>query len=89
MSFKEYLQEAKELTIDVDFGPMVDVTDKLLKDYSRKFKVKFSKPKGPTAGGPPVTSVDMTGKKENLIKFLNDEFGYDSSDIKEYYPELG
>lgn len=69
----------KKMTIDVD---LVDL-DSDIKKAMKKFKVS-AKWNGATSN-----SADLTGKKEDLIKYLtSDYYGLEMEDVEEMWPEL-
>ena len=77
-NFKEYVDEGKKITIDVDYSWGEDsATMKEFDRMNKRFKVKVKE-----TGN---TSADVTGTKEDLIKWL-DAAGYD--DLEELYPIL-
>lgn len=83
-TFKEFIElnEAKQLTINLDTQLSPDELNKEAKFAKRKFNVIFKNIKD--------GEFDVTGKKEDLVKYVTAEDGYDMAmyDAEEIFPEL-
>lgn len=83
-TFKEFIElnEAKQLTINLDtFYSKAELSD-VAKDAKRRYNVIFKNIKD--------GEFDVTGKKEDIVKYLTDKDGYDMAmyDAEEVFPEL-
>ena len=83
-SFKEILNEAKKLKIDIDF--VIDGDDKeakkVIKGLEKKYSIKI-KYDG-------ENQADISGTKESLKKYmLGPDYDMDEEDLIDLFPELG
>jgi hypothetical protein len=81
-TFKEFLNEAKNVTIDVDWDPDTRSEAGLIKNAKDSLGIIIK----PKSNGTAL----ITGKKEDLRKLLKHDayFGYDDDEIEDLYPEL-
>lgn len=81
-SFREFIGEAKNITIDIDFDTSDIDVDKYIKDAKRKLKIDIDIKRDGTAL--------VTGDKKALHKFLSSDewYGMDKEDIEDIFPEV-
>ena len=81
-TFKDFITEAKNITIDVDFDTSEIDVDKYIKDAKRKLKINIDVKRNGTAL--------ITGDKKDLYKFLSSDewYGMDKEDIEDVFPEV-
>lgn len=80
-SFKEYLTEAKNISISVQMMS----TKQELEKIKRKYKINIEM----ESDDEYEDEAEVTGTKENLLKFLTgNEMDMSKEDIKGLFPEL-
>ena len=81
-NFREIF-EAKNVEIEVDW--VADDNEKTIKNIEKKYKVKVDLD---TESMSNVDIATITGPKEQILKYLLNDYSMEQDEIEDLYPEL-